>query len=207
MDNLPTDLIIYLIKFAGFLSFVRFIRSNKRLKNLLNNPEKIRNIFEIPLNENLLLNLKARFKYFAFDQFNDIFIGRQCINPDFNKFELSIGNSFESFCFGLVKDPIRGPKISDIFNYKNVYVFIGINRNQVNQLECEIYYNRRLFRRGLLKSDLIKINATYKLNEDNNTILYLINDIAFTTSLLFGNCNYYPCYQIKGKTEIEFKLI
>ena len=90
MEKIPFDCLTEILNFIGFPAYVKLLHTNHYLNNRLTDQEILRKIFKLEKNEDPILHLKGKYKYFVFTEVPIcLFVGKQYINTDFNKFTLT----------------------------------------------------------------------------------------------------------------------
>lgn len=217
MNILPDDCIIYIVQLLDFNSYVRFLRSNKMINQLLVNPQLIRIIFKLLPEDNLMQQLKYRFKYFVFD-YDNKFVGREYINDEFNNFTLNcqLPDSFKekeieiykkNSCafyqvllnFELIKKPDSIFSEISLFLYFNPdnpdHFSVSIQNKGKNIAYYYVHYNKE-----------IQLKVFCNFCNVTKNLIYLEIDGSITQIPCDLNSKLYPCYQNFGGTQIGFSL-
>lgn len=228
LDTLPFICIKVIIKHIDFEDYVELLKSCSFLNMVLLDNNLLRKSFKIPIDEDIIHNLKCRYKYFAFDEYeNGFYFGKQYINKEFNQFTFHTNKIDVSkllnekkeliLCpklhFGFALEPRPGYLIGSYKNQKNIGILIKLIDTCTNSLHGEekplwhvmILNTGKSLEKNLYSRDHFIIKIIF--DTDNDLVKVQINGTTYLFEFSLDNKKFYPCYEFDGGMKIEKFLL
>ena len=226
LELTPTDCINCIILCLDFPSYVRLIKANRFFNKLLMDPLLIVKLFKIPANNDIMRELKCKFKYFVFVQrkADKCLIGKQYINKDFNKFTLELKFD-EIFCQEIldIKDT-KYRRSKDVFNFGlsergrhldrigynpciyNLGLMFYLKSWTVDIIDIDFICNGRVIGRTLINNNQKIIIKTFCDLERNMITFSNEKGVILQINFDFTNKEIFPIYNCYGRNQIKFNF-
>ena len=197
MDKLSIDVLIEIAQYLDFDSYVHFLKADLLISKLLNHPIILRPIFKIPITTDVVTFLKYKFKYLQFEKnikksrTRDQFLGKKCIDADFNSFKVLISDM--------------------ILKHKNIDIeFIcSIGFNSTNEIfktvNCWIFHKNGFFSIRIFTHSRVlyhfrkpfdsKLKFKVYCDREKNKVIYKFGKKKYSVNCEFNNI-IYPMYDL-----------